>query len=211
MDLFAKVGIAVIVLIIIAAAAFVVASHATGGGNVSSSTAQSLVISDLKSASPGANITVISVTPSTLQQGSWNIVLALAYNSTRPCPTLSIEAFDYPATGLVPSVDSLYTKSCVIYGISQAPSYVISSPLIAIARSYNQSSSPGASYVNAFGYNNTAVNAKFYASLNASATPLDTIYYNAWLINYTASGAQYSQFIVMDSSGQITANYTQAR
>lgn len=211
MDLFAKVGIVVIALIIIAAVAFVIASHTNSGGNIPSSSAESLVISDLKSANPNANITVVSVSPSTLEAGSWNIALAVAYNTTRPCPTLSIEAFDYPATGLVPSVDSLYTKGCVIYGISQAPSYVISSPLIAIANSYNQTSSPAKGYVSTFGYNNTVVRAKYYATLNASATPLNATYYNVWLVNYTSKYATYSLFLLTASSGNIIANYTQRR
>ncbi|MDE1868738.1 MAG: hypothetical protein KGH60_02110 [Candidatus Micrarchaeota archaeon] len=211
MDLFTKVGIVVIVLIIIAAVIFVVASHTNGGGNISSSMAQSLVVNDIKSASPNANITVVSVTPSTLESGSWSIVLAVAYNATRPCPTLSIEGFDYPATGLVPSVDSVYTSGCVIYGISQAPSYVISSPLIAIARSYNQSSSPAQGYVSTFGYNSTAVSARYYATLNSNVTPLNSDYYNVWLVNYTARYAKYSLYVLTDSSGHIIANYTQNR
>ncbi|MDE1810819.1 MAG: hypothetical protein KGH66_02150, partial [Candidatus Micrarchaeota archaeon] len=130
-----KVGVIVVVLIVIAGAAFILFQHTAASGAVSSDQAVQFVKSDLLQMNPSANITLINVSPSRLQTGSWNIVLSVVYNATRPCPTLFIEGYDYPATGLVPSLDNLYTTKCVINGVSGAPSYVISSPEIAIARS----------------------------------------------------------------------------
>ena len=208
MDLFLKVGIIVVVLIVIAGAGFIIFQHASGTGAVTSDQAVQFVKSDLIEMNPSANITIINVSPSRLQTGSWDIVLSIAYNATRPCPTLLIQGFDYPATGLVPSLDNLYTTKCVVYGMSGAPSYVISSPEIAIARSYNTSPQSIRTYVSAYGYNNTVVHAKFYTQLNGTVTGVGKNFSNVWLVNYTARGARGSEYLIMDSSGSIIANYS---
>jgi hypothetical protein len=207
MDLLGTVAVIVLVLILVLTAGFVLLKHNTQT-TLTSAQAVQLVINDLKTSNPGANITVVNVSNSTLKQGSYNIVLSIVYNSTKPCPTLFIEGFDYPATGLVPSVDNLYTKNCIIYGLSTAPSYVISSPEIAIARSYNQGINQITSYVSTFGYNSTSVNAMFYPYLNANTTKLGRSFYNVWLIKYKATGANYSVYAVLDSSGAVAGNYT---
>jgi hypothetical protein len=207
MDLLGTVAIIAIVLIIIFTAGFVLLKNNTEK-QLSSAQAVQFVLNDLKASNPNANITVINVSNSTLKKGSYDIVLSIVYNASKPCPTLFIEGFDYPATGLVPSVDNLYTKNCIIYGISSAPSYVISSPQIAIARSYNQGISQITNYVSTFGYNNTMVTARFYPYLNDNATNLGQSYYNVWLIKYKAKSINYSVYAVMDSSGTVIANYT---
>ncbi len=207
MELLGRVAIIAAVVIVIAAVAFLLSSHVISGALTSQQAVQ-YVLSDMRASNPSANITVINVSASALKAGSWNIVLSAVYNASKPCPTLFIEDFDYPATGLVPSVDNLYTSHCVIYGISTAPSYVISSPYIAIARSYNQSFAPITAYVRAAGYNNTFVHARFFSTLNYSATPLNENFTSVWLINYTAKSANHSEYVVMSSSGAIIANYT---
>ena len=129
------------------------------------------------------------------------------YNSTKPCPTLFIEAFDYPATGLLPSVDNLYTDKCFIYGLSSAPTYVVSSPSIAIVKSYNNRFFPTievmplAEYINTYGYESMTVHATFFNTLGKSMTPFNETFNNVWLVNYTATGADYSEFVILDSSG----------
>ncbi|HVC58443.1 MAG TPA: hypothetical protein VND15_03140 [Candidatus Acidoferrales bacterium] len=208
MDLFLKVGIIVVVLIVVAGIGFILFQHAKGSTAVTSDQAVQFVKSDLIEMNPSANITTINVSPSRLQTGSWDIVLSIVYNATRPCPTLLIQGFDYPATGLVPSLDNLYTTKCVIYGMSDAPSYVISSPLIATARSYNESPKSVSTYVSAYGYNNTVVHSKFYTMLNSSVTGSSRNFTNVWLVNYTANRATYSEYLVMDSSGTVIANYS---
>lgn len=209
MDLLAKVGVAVVIFIVIAGIGF----YAFGmlAGQATALTAQKatqIVISDLKLRNPTADVTIISVTPSTLAAGSWSMTFSVVYNSTSPCPTLFIEGFDYPATGLVPSVDNLYTENCTIYGLSTAPTYVISSPAIAIVKSYDSGFAPITNYVNNYGYGNTTVHAKFFATLESNMTPLNRTFYNVWDINYTAIRAGYSQFAILNSSGAIAGNYT---
>lgn len=210
MELFARVGVIAVLVIAIAALAFIATGHGISAPLTQDQAVQ-YVLSDVRSNNPAANISVIAVSPSVLKAGSWDIVLSVVYNATRPCPTLFIEAFDYPATGFVPSVDNLYTTRCVVYGASTAPSYVISSPYIAIARSYNQSFAPITDYVGAFGYNNTQVRARYFANLNESETPLQRPFQNVWLINYTARYATYSEFVIMTASGSMLANYTLAK
>lgn len=207
MELLAKVGVIVVVLIALSSLAFILLGSSINTP-LSSQQAVNLVINDMRSNSPSANISVIAVTPSELSNNSWNIVLSVVYNATRPCPTLFIEGFDYPATGFVPSVDNLYTTNCTVYGLSDAPSYVISSPYIAIARSYAQRNGTLSDYVSRFGYNNTDVRASFYANITANMTPLNASLANAWLINYTARGANYSDYVVLSSSGAVLESYS---
>lgn len=211
MDLIGKVAIIVILLIVIAAAGFLLFKHSTQT-QFTAQEAKQVVLNDLKASNPRANITVINVSNSTLEKGSYNVVLSIVYNSTSPCPTLFIEEYDYPATGLVPSTDNLYTSDCIVYGLTNAPSYVIGSPEIAIARSYNQSVAHNitqvTNYVNDFGYNNIITTASFYPDLNNTNTHLSQSYYNVWLIKYHAAAANYSIYAVLDSSAAIIANYS---
>ncbi len=207
MDLIGRVAIIVVLLIVIFSAGFILFRHSTQSQFTSAQAVQ-FVLNDLKATNTNANITVINVSNSTLEKGSYNIVLSIVYNVTRACPTLLIEEFDYPATGLVPSLDNLYTKNCIIYGLSSAPSFVISSPEIAIARSYNQGIKQITGYVSTFGYNNTFVTAMFYPTLNENQTHLGQSFYNVWLVRYKAPSANYSVYAVLDSSGAIAGNYT---
>src|SRR5580693_1614219 len=147
MDLLLKVGILIVVLVVIASAIFLIYVHATQSGPLTKQQAEALVVNDIISQNPNAVITVVSASPSILANNSWSITLSIVYNGTKPCPTLFIQGYDYPATGLVPSTDNLYTRGCIIYGLSTAPTYVISSPDIAIARSYSSNSPLLTNYV----------------------------------------------------------------
>ena len=168
MDLILKVGVLIVVLVVVISVVWLLASHQKSG-QLTQSQAEQLVLSDVKQSNPNATISVVSVTNSPLEANSWQITLSVTYNGSRPCPTLLIEGFDYPATGLVPSTDNLYTKGCVIYGLSNAPSYVISSPEIAIVRSYTANSATITHYVSTYGYNNTIVHASSISCLSTSA------------------------------------------
>ena len=209
MDLLGKVAVIVVVFIVIAGIGFYAYGILTNPSTtLTAPKAEQIVISDLKLHNPSADVTLINVTPSPLASGSWSMTFSVVYNATRPCPTLFIEGFDYPATGLVPSIDNLYTENCTIYGLSAAPTYVISSPAIAIVKSYDSGFAPISNYVSAYGYNNTVVHARFFNILAQNMTPLNRTFYNIWSINYTASGASYSQFVILNSSGTIAGNYT---
>lgn len=199
MGLIKNITIAVIALVAIFAVAFY-ALHTTQSTQLTKQQAEQLVLNDLSQENPGANVSVVNGSPSTLEQNSWNIVVSVIYNATKPCPTLSIEGFDYPATGLVPSSYNIYTAynrdTCIIYGLpnNRYSSYVINSPYIAIAKSFNESYSPIISYVYTYGYSNVNV----HATLNR------TTY--VWLINYTAPNANYSLNILMHTNGSIIAS-----
>jgi hypothetical protein len=216
MELLGQVAIAVAVLVIIFSVLFLIFTHTATQKQLTAAQATQLVINDLKTENPTANITVINVSNSTLQKGSYNIVFAIVYNNTRACPTLFIEGFDYPATGLSPSVDNLYTRgnstSCIINGLTSTAfsNYLISTPQVATAISYNQSIPQVKDYVNLYGYNNTDVNAKLYQNLSGTYTGLPQNYYNVWLVRYNATGADYSYYEVVGSgsTGSVVANYT---
>lgn len=214
MDLLSRVAVLAVIIIIIAGLIFLFIKQNFGNTlckpPLSSDRAVQCVLSDLEASNPSANISVVDVSQSKISNSSWNIVLSVVYNGTKPCPTLFIEAFDYPATGLVPSVDNLYTRNCIIFGLPSESPYFNSSrsPYIAIVRSYNQSNPSITNYVSAHGYDNVIVHAKFYSYLDLNTTHLGKQYYNVWLINYSATNAQDSDFVVMDSSGVIVGNYT---
>lgn len=215
MDLLLKVAILVAVLIIIFSAFFLIFVRPLQTGPVTQAQAEQLVLNDIKAANPNATVTVVAVGPSPSFNGSFSIVLSVVYNATRPCPTLSIQGYDYPATGLVPSTDNLYTNGtaskCTINGASlvNAPTYVISSPEVAIARSYISSTSAIVNYVSAYGYKNVNVYATFYA--NFAPSELNQSFNNVWLVNYTANSAPYYQYVILGQSGLIVGNYTASK
>ncbi len=214
MDLLEKVGMVGIIVVILVLAFNAVSLLMQGSKSPQPTAAQAvqLVINDVKATSPNANITVVSVSNSTAQKGSYGIVLSVAYNSTRACPTLFIDEFNYPAFSLSNSTDNLYTygnaNKCIINGLvnSSTTPYVIGSKYVAIARSYSSDIPQITSYVNRYGYNNVNVNASYYSNLTNSH--LAQNYYNAWLVRYKAAAANYSEYAVIDSSGSVASNYT---
>lgn len=217
MDLLAKVGIGAAILIIIFAGVLVFRYAVARPGPLSASQAQQIVQRDLRLSYPNATINVINVTPSTLSSGSWNVFVSLVYNATRPCPTVYLEQYDYPATGLVPSVANLYTQHCIIYGLSNTYlpyyTYLITSPEIAIAKSFNTSFPALVVYVNTYGYNSTNVYASHYQNLTLSRSvlPSGRSFIDVWLVNYTNVRAPYSEYVILNSSGSILFNYTISR
>jgi hypothetical protein len=211
MDLLEKVGVIVIVLVVVSSIVFLLLQNGKNP-QLTASQAVQLVINDVRATNPNANITVVSVSNSTVQKGSYSIVLSVAYNSTRACPTLFIDMFDYPAFSLSNSTENLYTygnaNRCTINGLvnSSTSTYVIGSKYVAIARSYSKNIPQITSYVNSYGYNNTDVDASYYSNLTNAH--LANTYYNAWLVRYKASAADYSVYVVIDSSGSVAGNYT---
>jgi len=210
MELLAKAGIiaAIVVIAVLIAALFVVQGQFTPP--VTAQQAEQLVLSDLHAQDPNAIVNVITVSQSSLKTGSWEVVVTVVHNATRPCPELLLESFNYPAVTFVPSIYNQYTQAsptCSIYGLTSAPTYIISSPYVAIARSFTLSNQTIANYVDVYGYNNATVHAKFYPTLNKTATPLNETLYNLWLINYTATKADYSVIALLDQSGSLAGMY----
>jgi hypothetical protein len=212
MDLLGKVAIIVIVLIVVVSGAILLLRHSTSS-QLTKAQAVAIVLRDVKENYPGANVTLINVSNSTLESNSYNIVLSIVYNSTSPCPIVGIEQFDYPALQLSSSYPNYYTQGhCIIVNLnSNPPTYVISSPEVAIARSYNQSIKYDiknvTDYVNGYGYYNTSVSAMLYSYLNNNMTHLSQSYYNVWLVHYTATNANYSVYAVMYANGTIVDTY----
>jgi len=210
MELLAKAGIMAVIIVILALALALLLVQPISVQPVNALQAEQIVLSDLRAQNPNAIISVINVSQSSLKAGSWEVVVTVVYNATRPCPTLFLESFNYPAVTLVPSVVNLYTQACQVYGLTNAPSYIISSPYVAITRSFNLANTIITDYVGAYGYNSTVVHAKFYAALNGTSTPLNETFYNLWLVNYTTPNANYSVIALLNQSGSLAAVYTLA-
>ena len=208
MDLFAKVAIAAVIIIAIAIVAFyLVRAHSTP--SVTEQQAESFVISDLEQSNPNASINIVSASPSLLKSGSWDIVVSIIYNGTRACPTVMVRSFDYPALTLSSVVDS-YTSGtvpCFVHGLSNVTSYFISLPEVAIAAATN-SSAAAESYTSLFGYNETIVHAHYYTNITASSTPLGKNLSDAWLVNYTALDANYSEYVALSGAGRVLGSFS---
>ncbi len=211
MNLFAKVALAAIVVIVLALALFLIAIRPSSSG-VTEQQAESFVVSDLMQSNSNATINIVSATPSSLKSGSWDIVVSITYNGTLACPTVMVKGFDYPALTLSSVLDS-YTSGtipCFVHGFSNVSSYFISLPSVAIAIATN-ASSQASSYVNLFGYNETHAHARYYTQLASAATPLSRNFSNVWLVNYTASDANYSEYVVLSNFGNDLGSFSMQR
>ncbi|MCL5433817.1 MAG: hypothetical protein M1538_02465 [Candidatus Marsarchaeota archaeon] len=228
MDILAKVIVVIIFLIIV----FVIYYNFFGSANlakkiVTRSEAVNMVVADILNSTPNANISHIITNSSPIENGSWQIFTTVAYNTTKPCPTLLGEMFDYPATGLNVTTTT-YVQKCKVYSYSNEPYYLVSMPEVAITISYNLSKS-AQNYVNTYGYGNVNVYAKFYPNLTANilrrtligniinianstvtnqSSAFNTLVNNSilsniWLINYSAKNSPYFLYIEMYQSGNI--------
>ncbi len=213
MNLIFKVGI---FAVIVAVAMILVYSGAVSKlfkqAPISKLEAQAIVIKDLNKSYPTANISIINVSPSSSQNSSWNFVVKMVYNKTKPCPTLLIIEYNYPAAGLVPSLYNLYTDKCIINGTSNSTnnkyySYIISTPEIATVRAYDLSTALK-NYVYTFGYNETNASAEYYKILQNSSTPLNKTMNNVWLIKFDANDATYSEYAVLNQNGTISGEFS---
>ncbi|MEM3827037.1 MAG: hypothetical protein QXR58_00345 [Candidatus Micrarchaeaceae archaeon] len=207
MHLLSKVTLIAIIIILLALIVFYAARQPASSA-ITKQQAESFVISDLMQSNPNASINVINAAPSTLKSGSWSIMVSIIYNSTRACPTVLVKSFDYPAFTLSSVVDSYTTGTipCAVHGLSNVSSYLISLPQVAIAIATN-SSMQASSYASLFGYNKTVAHAHFYSSLASSSTPLGKNLSNVWLVNYTASDSNYSEYVVLGSTGGVVGSF----
>lgn len=217
MDLLVKVGIVALVLIAIFAGALIFRYAVANTAPLTAAQAQQDVQRDLSLAYPNASINIINVSASPQSQNSWNMVVSLVFNATRPCPTMYLEEINYPAFNFVLTPANLYTQHCVVYGLSSSSlpyyTYLITSPEIAIAKSFNSSFPALVVYVNTYGYNSTDVYAKHYPVLVLSneISQTNNNFQDVWLINYTNTRAPHSEYVVLNSTGTIIFNYTLSR
>jgi hypothetical protein len=213
MGLIKSITILAIIVVLLAGIAIVLSSHGSNAAPITKQQAIQQVLNDVNKNDPGVNATVVNnVSQSGLENDSWAIVVGLIYNSTKPCPSLSIEGFDYPPS-LVPESYNTYTYykrgNCVINGITGTPgeNYVINSPYIAIARSFNESYSPIINYVYTNGYSNMVVHAKFYNILPINESGRQMNLSDVWRINYSATDSNSSLYVIMYINGSIVNSY----
>ncbi len=207
MDLLVKIAILFVVIAVAAALLFLFSYSATRSSPITENAAISMVISDLQQKVPGANITVINATSSSLYKSSWSIYVELVKGSFSPCPYIKTIQYDYPAMGLVNVTSAVYTayvsNTCFVYAEfmndTGSPSEgLITLPEIAIAVPLNRSYAPLVSYINANSYNKTFAHAvKVY---NASLQNSNGYY---WLINYSSANSNVILQLTLSSNGTI--------
>jgi len=212
MGLLSTVAIIAVVVIVIIGAVLVM-TYKTANTKLTVQQAEGLVVNDIKAQNPTANVSQIgAATNSSLAPNSWVITLSVVYNGTRPCPTVQIEQFDYPATGLQSTTSTTYSyysqNGCTVPSSqNQNQQYNITLPdksSIAIATSYASGNNSIGAYVDKFGYANTFVTARFQGGTNSGAFGNET---NVWLVRYKATNANYSLIAVLDQSGVITQTF----
>ncbi len=204
MDLLVRVFLIAMVVIGILSIGFVLVQRVVPS-SLTESQAVTLIKNDLQIQNPSANITITSVTPS-VYSGSWHIVASVTSNVTSPCPSYSVDSFDYPQFSFVNGTDNIYTRwnsssqACYVYGsVSSAPS--------AIAKSYSLNVPLIRSYVGTVGFYNVTVTASYFSSLNAQGSN----YTDAWLVKYSSTKLNYSAYAVLqETSGSLLAYYTQS-
>lgn len=219
MDLLGKVVVLAVVLVI-AVALFAIVRNAPSTAHQKSNATQAgnFVLTYFKN-SPnfqGATEDIIAITPSPLQNGSYDVYVGIIYNATSPCPTVVEWDYDYPSTGLLPKEDLNLTSwnqtngKCVLYSGQNSSIANIKLPAIAIVKAYIESQS-ARGYVGMFGYNNTHATAQFRGSFYYSAAPSpynSTGYNDTWEVNFTARNANYSYYTVLNQSGNVLFGYT---
>ena len=194
MDLISRVGLLVVVLIAVFGIILAL-QHTASAGPLTEQQAEQLVVTDLQKSYQGATVSVINVTRSPVQSGAWRITVLLVLDPTSPCPSVSIEGFDYPATRLVPSSYNNYTASahgCTVYSGGGAVGSSEMSAEIAIAMSYHDYFPTIMSYVDDYGYGNMHVHATLCSN------PSDV-----WLVNYSAQAANKPLYVLMHQNGTI--------
>ncbi|MGC8568254.1 MAG: hypothetical protein ACP5RP_03870 [Candidatus Micrarchaeia archaeon] len=221
MDLFSKI-IAIAVILGVILGLVVELRPSNMAHTLNKTEAVQIVLKDLYSNATNQNDTMINIinTTPTDNNRSWIIYLYIVHNYTKPCPDMIVESFNYPSGGLLGTINNMYTNNCNVYNISKyAP---ITSPYIAIAYSYNKSITPTREYVARYGYKNVTVTAtKLYLDnssytensingiviLNKTSLGLNDSNANAWLVNYTATNANYSQIVVIGEYGGLLEAY----
>lgn len=195
MSLLVNVLVLAVILIIILAAVFLFKQQIFPS-SITEQQAESLIMSDLQNANPGANLTVINATPSQFS-GSWHFVVSTVLNATSPCPSYYIYSFDYPKYGFVYRVVNDYTSGCNIFVVGNNSTYALTSYPVAITRSYALNISQIRAFVNTYGYNNVSTSAQF---LNKT-TIAGTTYNDIWLVRYSATKAAYSVYAALSELG----------
>jgi hypothetical protein len=207
MNLLVKIAIATIAVIFVLGIVFgaVLVLYHPSTTPLTSAQAEALVLKDVQQEYPNAVFNVISISRSNLTKDSWNVVLDVVYNSTKPCPEVMTEGFDYPAVTLVPSDEVLYASACKVYGYGYAPDYVISQPYIAMDRAFESGNSSIINYISSHGYNNTNAYASFYRTANPFLLSLGINSTRMWIIKYNATDTKSVLYAAMSGTGVVVS------
>jgi hypothetical protein len=210
MGLITTAVIIAVVAIAIVAGVLLLTSYGPHQTTLTESQAEGLITKDLMSAYPGATISIIPPVEYNSTQKSWAVTMSVAYNATRPCPSVQIVGFEYPALGLQPISESVYDQglstNCKVASLT-APTNTNETAIVrAYYYSYTNSYAPVLSYINRFGYNDTVATAEFKGGENSSILGNES---NVWLVRYNAASANYSQYAILAQNGTIIGNYTQ--
>lgn len=200
MQLLSKVAIVTIIIIAIAMGATLLLKKASVPSTVTASDAENFVLSDLYQHSPNATFTVLNVTGSTSNPGSWTVLVSATYNATKPCPAYETESFDYPGTNLAPVPNNIYVSDCAVHQIPSGQGGKIGIPVIAIATATSLNNSIINNYISTYGYSNVSANATFYPAYNSTSGLIGT-FDNVWVIRYTASNSNSSVTALLDQYG----------
>ncbi|EQD50184.1 hypothetical protein B2A_07395 [mine drainage metagenome] len=207
MELLAKTALTVIVIVAILSAVYLVEYFLVAPpAPLNQAQANSLVVRDLMQHSPGANVSILNSSPSSVYPGSWNIFVRLVYNQSTACPSMTTESFIYPATGFL-NTTSIYSNysngTCRLYmslaNASRGVSRIIGLAPLAIDVPYNDSISGVVSLVDNYGYANVMASAHIYNSLNIAGKNMS----NVWLVTYTSPQHNTSYYVVLNTSGDI--------
>ncbi len=209
MDIIFKVVLMAIILIAIVVAIFVIHNYfvKVKPNYITENEALSIVTKDIKLENPNSNITIINITKSKLANDSWDITLRLINYPHSICPTLEIESYNYPAVTLVPTVISVYSSNCSIYGneTCATPYSDITMDPVALTCAYIDNTTSLNTYIRDYGFKNITASAQFYSSLNITHPQAD--YRNIWLLNYSSNMSNYNLIIVMNKSGYIVNSF----
>jgi hypothetical protein len=202
MELITKVGLAALIIILLAFAVLLLKGPSNARPSLNATQAEAFVLTDLYQGNPSGNFSVLNVSPTA--NNSWRITVGAIYNGSTPCPTYLTESFDYPSVNLAPVVNNIYVSDCTVHEVSQNGTPFIYVPAVAIAYVTSQAKS-GADYVlhdylSTYGYNSIHARAKFFAA-NPSPPLLSEYGKNLWVVNYTASTANYSVYVAISESG----------
>jgi hypothetical protein len=213
MGILSTAAVIAVIAIVVAGGLFVLL-HKTTTSKLTAQGAEGLVVNDIKAQNPGANVSLINATNSTQAKNSWLITLSVVYNGSRPCPTVQIEQFDYPAFGLHsynPNTYSSFNSGVCHVPPTQNQALPVTLPIksaIVIATSYASGYNAITSYVNLYGYNNTHVSACLVPSTDCNGAAFGGNETNTWLVKYNASDATYSLYVTLDQSGTVLNSYS---
>jgi len=204
MQLLSKVAIVTIILVAIAIVATFALKHNTVQSQVTASYAKEFVLSDLYQHSPNGIFNVINVSKSPSNPNSWIIILSASYNSTKPCPTYLTETFNYPSTNLAPIINNIYASNCKVNQITTTThGGSIGLPIMAIAEATSMQTPIVTNYISNYTYNNTFVKANFYTTFNKTLDNMTINLNGIWIVNYTATNANYSVYVILDKFGNL--------